>query len=43
MMMRLHQFNPRPTGLSRKALEMSLTDLVDTGDVSHRSGLGGSR
>jgi glutamate dehydrogenase/leucine dehydrogenase len=43
MMMRLYQFNPRPTGLSRKALEMSLTDLVDTGDVSHRSGLGGSR
>jgi glutamate dehydrogenase/leucine dehydrogenase len=43
MMMRLHQFNPRPTGLSRKALEMSLTDLVDTGDTSHRSGLGGSR
>ena len=41
MMMRLHQFNPRPTGLSRKALEMSLTDLVDIGDVSHRSGLGG--
>ena len=41
MMMRLYQFNPRPTGLSRKALEMSLTDLVDTGDVSHRSGLGG--
>ncbi|MBR9859748.1 amino acid dehydrogenase [bacterium] len=27
-MMRLHQFNPRQTGLSRKALEMSLTDLV---------------
>jgi glutamate dehydrogenase/leucine dehydrogenase len=27
-MMRLHQFNPRSTGLSRKALEMSLTDLV---------------
>lgn len=40
-MMRLHQFNPKSTGLSRKALEMSLTDLVDTGDVSHRSGLGG--
>lgn len=40
-MRRLHQFNPRPTGLSRKALEMSLTDLVDTGDLSHRSGLGG--
>ena len=40
-MRRLHQFNPRPTGLSRKALEMSLTDLVDTGDVSHRRGLGG--
>lgn len=42
-MMRLHQFNPKHTGLSRKALEMSLMDLVDTGDVSHRSGLGGSR
>jgi hypothetical protein len=40
-MMRLHQFNPRNTGLSRKALEMSLTDIVDTGDTSHRSGLGG--
>jgi len=41
MMRRLHQFNPRMTGLSRKALEMSLTDLVDTGDASHRSGVGG--
>lgn len=41
MMARLHQFNPRTTGLSRKALEMSLTDLVDTGDTSHRSGVGG--
>ena len=41
MMARLHQFNPKTTGLSRKALEMSLTDLVDTGDTSHRSGLGG--
>ncbi|MEY2923613.1 MAG: hypothetical protein RLZZ337_153 [Bacteroidota bacterium] len=40
-MMRLHQFNPKSTGLSRKALEMSLTDLVDTGDTSHRSGVGG--
>lgn len=40
-MRRLHQFNPRTTGLSRKALEMSLTDLVDTGDASHRSGVGG--
>jgi glutamate dehydrogenase/leucine dehydrogenase len=40
-MRRLHQFNPRTTGLSRKALEMSLTDLVDTGDSSHRAGLGG--
>ncbi len=27
-MMRLHQFNPKTTGLSAKALEMSLTDLV---------------
>lgn len=26
--MRLHQFNPKTTGLSAKALEMSLTDLV---------------
>ncbi|MBT8327909.1 MAG: amino acid dehydrogenase [Bacteroidia bacterium] len=41
-MMRLHQFNPKHTGLSRKALEMSLTDLVDTGDTSHRSGVGGT-
>ena len=40
-MMRLHQFNPKNTGLSRKALEMSLTDLVDMGDTSHRSGVGG--
>lgn len=27
-MMRLHQFNPKHTGLSRKALELSLTELV---------------
>lgn len=27
-MMRLHQFNPKTTGLSSKALEMSLTELV---------------
>lgn len=27
-MMRLHQFNPKSTGLNAKALEMSLTDLV---------------
>jgi glutamate dehydrogenase/leucine dehydrogenase len=27
-MMRLHQFNPKRTGLSAKALELSLTDLV---------------
>ncbi len=27
-MMRLHQFNPKHTGLSSKALELSLTDLV---------------
>ncbi len=27
-LMRLHQFNPKQTGLSAKALEMSLTDLV---------------
>lgn len=27
-MMRLRQFNPKSTGLSAKALEMSLTDLV---------------
>lgn len=40
---RLHQFNPKTTGLSRKALEMSLTDLVDTEDTSHRSGVGGSQ
>jgi len=26
--MRLHQFNPKKTGLSAKALELSLTDLV---------------
>jgi glutamate dehydrogenase/leucine dehydrogenase len=27
-MMRLHQFNPKTTGLSQKGLELSLTDLV---------------
>ena len=27
-MMRLHQFNPKTTGLSHKALELSITDLV---------------
>ncbi len=27
-MMRVHQFNPKQTGLSNKALELSLTDLV---------------
>ncbi|MCB9251470.1 MAG: amino acid dehydrogenase [Flavobacteriales bacterium] len=27
-MMRVHQFNPKPTGISKKALELSLTDLV---------------
>jgi len=27
-MMRVHQFNPKHTGLSNKALELSLTDLV---------------
>ena len=42
-MRRLHQFNPMTQGLSRKALEMSLTDLVDTGDTSHRSGIGGTK
>lgn len=41
-MFRLHQFNPKTIGLSKKALEMSLTDIVDTGDSSHRSGLGGA-
>ncbi len=41
-MMRLHQFNPKGIGLSKKALEMSLTDLVETKDTSHRSGVGGT-
>jgi hypothetical protein len=27
-MLRLHQFNPRTTGISAKGLELSLTDLV---------------
>ena len=27
-LMRVHQFNPKHTGLSNKALELSLTDLV---------------
>lgn len=31
-MIRLHQFNPRHTGLSRKGLELSLTELVKQGD-----------
>jgi glutamate dehydrogenase/leucine dehydrogenase len=33
-MMRLHQFNPKSTGLSSKGLELSLTDLVSTASVS---------
>jgi glutamate dehydrogenase/leucine dehydrogenase len=34
-MMRVHQFNPKPTGLSAKGLELSLTDLVSTAAVSN--------
>ena len=33
-MMRIHQFNPKNTGLSAKGLELSLTDLVNTAAVS---------
>jgi hypothetical protein len=29
---RVHQFNPKSTGISAKALEMSLTDLVKQHD-----------
>ena len=35
-MMRLHQFNPKTVNLSKKALEMSLRDVVDDGDLEHR-------
>lgn len=33
-LLRVHQFNPKMTGLSAKALELSLTDLVSTAAVS---------
>lgn len=33
-LMRVHQFNPKTTGLSAKGLELSLTDLVSTAAVS---------
>jgi len=35
-MMRVHQFNPKSTGLSAKGLELSLTDLVSTAAVAGR-------
>ncbi|NQW42899.1 MAG: amino acid dehydrogenase [Bacteroidetes bacterium] len=33
-LMRVHQFNPKTTGLSAKGLELSLTDLVSSAAVS---------
>ena len=33
-LMRVHQFNPKTTGLSSKGLELSLTDLVSTAAVA---------
>jgi glutamate dehydrogenase/leucine dehydrogenase len=33
-MIRIHQFNPKTTGISSKGLELSLTDLVSTAAVS---------
>lgn len=33
-LMRVHQFNPKTTGLSAKGLELSLTDLVSTAAVA---------
>lgn len=33
-LIRVHQFNPKTTGLSSKGLELSLTDLVSTAAVS---------
>lgn len=33
-LMRVHQFNPKNTGLSAKGLELSLTDLVSTAAVA---------
>jgi hypothetical protein len=32
-LMRVHQFNPKATGLSAKGLELSLTDLVSSASV----------
>lgn len=34
-LMRVHQFNPKTTGLSAKGLELSLTDLVSSAAVSY--------
>jgi glutamate dehydrogenase/leucine dehydrogenase len=34
-LIRVHQFNPKTTGLSAKGLELSLTDLVSTAAVSN--------
>jgi hypothetical protein len=33
-LIRVHQFNPKTTGLSAKGLELSLTDLVSTAAVA---------
>jgi glutamate dehydrogenase/leucine dehydrogenase len=35
-LIRVHQFNPKSTGLSAKGLELSLTDLVSTAAVAAR-------
>jgi hypothetical protein len=35
-LIRVHQFNPKSTGLSAKGLELSLTDLVSSAAVSSK-------
>ena len=35
-LIRTHQFNPKSTGISAKALELSLTDLVATAAVAEK-------
>jgi len=36
-LIRTHQFNPKSTGISSKALELSLTDLVATAAVAQKA------
>jgi len=35
-LIRVHQFNPKTTGISAKGLELSLTDLVSSAAVASR-------